>query len=134
MTAAPSRIVAVTGGRNFGDADCVAWALGSLHAALGIRLLVHGGATGADTLADAWCRLTGVPCQPFRLTHRTWNAFGRVAGPLRNAIMLDSVAVDVLVAFPGGAGTADCVAAAKARGVRVWQVEAAWQRKLMEMA
>ncbi len=54
MTA--GRIVLVTGGRSYGDAQTVAREL----AALGpIARLVHGGATGADALADHWARATG---------------------------------------------------------------------------
>ena len=46
----------------------------------------------------------------------------RGAGPERNARMLAEGRPDLVVAFPGGTGTADMVRRAKAAGVRVVEV------------
>lgn len=44
---------------------------------------------------------------------------GKAAGPIRNQRMLDEGKPDLVVAFPGGRGTADMVRRAKAAGVPV---------------
>ena len=88
---------------------------------LGITELAEGGAKGADLSALAWAELRGVPVQQFRAQ---WAAEGKAAGPRRNTRMLTAFKPDAVVAFPGGRGTADMVAKAKAAGVRVIEVAA----------
>ena len=48
-----------------------------------------------------------------------WHRLGRKAGPIRNQRMLDEGKPDLVVAFPGGTGTAGMVALACKAGVRV---------------
>jgi hypothetical protein len=52
-----------------------------------------------------------------------WDKRGRIAGPVRNALMLDVGKPDLVVVFPGGRGTADCVRQARAAGVQVIEVD-----------
>lgn len=47
---------------------------------------------------------------------------GKKAGPIRNAFMLKDSRPDVLVKFPGGAGTANMVLLAFHAGLRVIEV------------
>lgn len=98
--------IIVCGGRGFADERAVFDALDSLHARLDIACVVSGGAPGADTLAERWARETGVESRVFRAD---WSAHGRAAGPRRNAEMITGQPVDLVVAFPGGKGTADMV-------------------------
>ena len=51
-----------------------------------------------------------------------WAKHGRAAGPIRNQRMLDEGKPDLVVAFPGGRGTADMVRRAKAAGVPVKEI------------
>ena len=81
-----------------------------------ITHVIQGGATGADTGAARWARASGIPVTCFQAD---WKQFGRQAGPLRNAKMLVEGRPDVVVAFPGGAGTRDCVRKARAAGLPV---------------
>lgn len=110
----------VTGGREFADRDFVFACLDRADRKRTIMLLVHGAASGADTLADEWAVERGVARLPFPVTPAEWRALGRRAGPLRNADMLRLAAPDGVLAFPGGSGTADMVARARAAGVPVW--------------
>jgi hypothetical protein len=113
-------IVVVTGGRDYADAETVNRVLSEVHAEYEIDLLVHGAASGADSLADGWAKANNVrscPCPA------DWSRLGRRAGPVRNRYMLDAFKPDLVVAFPGGAGTADCVRAAEERGIRVLKAE-----------
>lgn len=83
--------------------------------------VVCGGASGADALAIRWARENGVEC----FVHPAHWELGARAGPLRNREMLEQRSPEVVVAFEGGAGTRDMIAAAEAAGVRVVRVEVA---------
>lgn len=111
--------VVVTGGRDYADAAAVARTLDKVHAVHVISTLVHGAATGADTLAGKWAKSKGVPCKAVPVKPADWEAHGPAAGPKRNQAMLDRFKPDLLVAFPGGAGTADCVRRARKAGIVV---------------
>lgn len=51
-----------------------------------------------------------------------WKALGRVAGPTRNKAMVDMCNIDLCLAFPGGAGTANCRSLAETAGINVIDV------------
>ena len=111
--------VIVCGGRDYQDYERICKALDALHKKHGIDLLIEGGANGADAHAGIWADNAGVP----RCTlHANWKFHGAKAGPTRNGHMLEFMQPDCVVAFPGGAGTADMVRQAKAAGVNVWEV------------
>lgn len=48
-----------------------------------------------------------------------WSKYGKAAGPMRNQKMLDEYKPDLVVALPGGRGTADMVSRARVAGVEV---------------
>jgi hypothetical protein len=50
-------------------------------------------------------------------------SIGRKAGPIRNQRMLDEHKPDLVVAFPGGRGTADMVRRARKSGVEVTEID-----------
>ena len=105
----------VCGGRDYADAETVFSALDALHAKTPIECLIEGGAKGADALARAWAQQRGVRVQTFPAD---WKRHGRSAGPKRNQQMIE-VRPDMVMAFPGGRGTADMVRRARAVGVAV---------------
>jgi hypothetical protein len=117
--------VVVTGGRDYADAERVAWALDGLRSAYGLDRLAHGAAAGADTLAAEWAIRAKIGnLHPYPAD---WAGFARAgrkngAGPARNRAMLEAERPDLVVAFPGGAGTADCCRTAEAMGLLVWRV------------
>lgn len=113
--------VLVCGGRDFTDRDRLFAELDQIHQENGITLLIHGEARGADRLADEWAAARSVWVAPFPAD---WKAFGRAAGPMRNRIMLTKGEPDMIVAFPGGRGTADMVKQATKAGVSVRHVPA----------
>lgn len=80
----------VTGGRDFEDGDYVFRWLTLLHLKYGFKLLIHGGARGADTLADVWARGHGVQpvkCDALWPYYRARGMY-RAAGVIRNGDML----------------------------------------------
>lgn len=111
--------VLVCGGRAYGNAGRVNQTLFSIAACDGIDVIIHGGAKGADTLAGEWARgHGGITCI---VEYPDWNRFGPAAGHERNRKMLTHKPW-LVVAFPGGRGTADMVQQAKAAGINVMEV------------
>jgi hypothetical protein len=82
-------------------------------------LIIHGAAMGADRWADIWAARANVPVKRFRAN---WDRYGKSAGPRRNQKMLDEGKPDLVIAFPGGFGTADMVARARTAGVPVTEI------------
>ena len=74
---------------------------------------------GADQLAYEWAQMRGIPGQCFPAQ---WKKFGRAAGPIRNQKMLDRGKPEIVYAAPGGVGTADMTARARAAGVEVVEI------------
>lgn len=109
--------VIVCGGRDYADRATVAGILGLLRDGITI---VHGAATGADTLAAEEAERWGVEVEPHPAD---WTRHGKAAGPIRNQQMLNTGA-DLVIAFPGGRGTAHMVRIAREAGVPVMEVSA----------
>ena len=106
--------VIVCGGRDYADRVRV-------HEVLSLHIpphatVIHGGARGADTLAGEWADANGFRS---RVYLARWQKEGKAAGVLRNQRMLEQERPVLVVAFPGGKGTKDMVARAKAAGVPV---------------
>jgi len=129
-------IVLVTGGRYYGEGPInreelthLLHVLDAYHATHPITVLVHGACSdphnktnlrGADHWAEEWAKLNevtyiGVPAR--------WTKFGKPAGMIRNRAMIDKWKPDVCIPFPGGTGTAGCVAECRKRGIEVVEVE-----------
>lgn len=127
--------VLVCGGRNFRSRAQVSRELDRLHAEHPIAALMQGGATGADQFAKEWA-MTKPEIQRFECkakwtdlshadaiirTRRDGTKYDAKAGHRRNARMLEWTP-DLVVAFPGGDGTADMVRQAKAAGIKIVEV------------
>jgi hypothetical protein len=110
--------VLITGGRDFSDRKLLYETLTRLHSQHKFTALIHGDARGADRLGGEWASSMGIPVEAFPAD---WKKHGKAAGPIRNATMLKA-RPDMLVAFPGGRGTADMVQKAEAAGLPVTKV------------
>lgn len=85
-------------------------------------VLVHGGASGADSMAAGIAAEYGWGVE----THRAeWGVYGAAAGPIRNGEMV-SAGADECIAFlrhdRPNRGTLDCVRRARAAGIPVKEV------------
>lgn len=110
--------VLVCGGRDYDDAQSLAMVLDAAHYANPIECLIHGAARGADTLAADWALSHDVLCKAYPAD---WDRHGRAAGPIRNTRMLLELP-HLVIAFPGGKGTADMIRQAEAAKVPVVKV------------
>lgn len=112
--------VLVCGGRDYSDREALERALDRIHAETPITCLIEGGAMGADYLACVWSAKRQI--EGHRRFSADWVMHGRSAGPIRNQRMLDEGKPDLVVAFPGGRGTADMIRRAEAAGVPVQRI------------
>ncbi len=110
--------VLVCGGRNYDNFEAVCKNLEMINWHDTIDLLIQGGASGADDLARKWATNNGVAVQTF---NADWKKWGKSAGPIRNEEMLIGGRPDLVVAFPGGRGTADMVMKAKMANIDVME-------------
>lgn len=109
--------VLVCGGRDFNDRDFVWNTLTEWDSSVGgIDVVIHGAATGADSEAMIWAQTCGRKHAPFVAE---WRKHGKGAGPIRNQRMLDEGKPDMVIAFPGGRGTADMKRRARAANLDV---------------
>jgi hypothetical protein len=112
--------VLVCGGRDFTGTAAVYRSLDALLREYGTVTVIEGGARGADAIAAAW---VSNPGNPGTVEHEQypaeWDLLGYAAGPIRNQEMLDVGKPDLVLAFPGGRGTADMVRRARKAGVEV---------------
>jgi hypothetical protein len=136
MTTPPWARILVCGGRNYDDRARV-YAVLDECAQVGVSWLINGGATGADRLSSDWARDRLVPYREFPadwddLSHpnalirkrRDGREYDARAGSRRNQHMLDQHPgqLDLVVAFPGGPGTADMIARSVRAGIRVLKI------------
>ncbi len=110
----PAHRVLVCGGRDYDDEKAMFRFLDALRPRP--NLVIEGEQRGADLLARKWAELRGILVDPHRAD---WDRYKRAAGPIRNGAMLRYGEPHLVVAFPGGTGTANMVKQAYDAGVPV---------------
>lgn len=83
--------------------------------------IIHGGAKGADLIADEWAVVNWCPILEFKAD---WDKYGKSAGPIRNQQMIDEGKPDFFIAFPteNSVGTWDMIRRcdkAKIKGIAI---------------
>jgi len=127
--------VLVCGGRNFSSFEQRTWlydGLNLLHEKATITEIIEGGAGGADLVAKNWALWRRACGDPIKLTEvpAEWEKHGRglkfsqknPAGMIRNNEMV-KLRPDVVLATPGGRGTAHMIETAKRAGLKVILLE-----------
>lgn len=112
--------ILVCGGRDYDDKERVFAALDTLNISGNVKQIIQGGARGADRLAKRWATMRGVDCVQ---VDADWATHGRAAGMMRNQRMLDECKPNLVLAFPGGAGTAGMVRIAKRAKVKTVELK-----------
>ena len=127
----------ICGGRNLNPIKVCDWLDHNLEAAIGgwPSFVIEGGAEGGDkggrlwrrkhkvpgkTFPADWANLTGTPC--IVKTRSDGVQYNAAAGGIRNQLMLDKGRPNVVLALPGGRGTADMVSRAVKKNVRVVKI------------
>jgi len=118
--------IAVTGSRTAGEEHYafVATALDTLflNTPVESRVVIHGGQTGVDAMADLYCQRIGAQPVACEIPQIRWDRVGRKAGPMRNALMM-TFEPELLVAFPGGSGTRSAIRIARSKGIAIARYE-----------
>lgn len=115
--------VLVCGGRDYTDAQLIHDQLSNYHDLLGFSHVIHGGATGADSIAGEWAIQHGVQpvaCKALWDYYRKQGKY-KIAGFVRNKAML-GLGPELVLAFPGGPGTASMIDLASKAGIRVERI------------
>jgi hypothetical protein len=108
--------VLVCGGRDYGVTLSQRRLIYATLDEIAPKHVIEGGALGADARAREWCRHHKIANTTFPAD---WATHGKAAGPIRNKQMLVEGRPDLVVAFPGGHGTANMIAQAQAAGIPV---------------
>jgi hypothetical protein len=106
--------VLVCGGRDYNDDVLIYKELDKLGLRPLVDMIIHGGARGVDSIAGWWADSLDIPCLRVPADWR----IGKAAGFYRNKHML-TYQPDLVLAFPGGKGTANMVQLAREAGLRV---------------
>lgn len=136
--------VLVCGGRDYRDEEAAFATLDQVHAEQPITLIIEGGQRtyengklvgGADLWGCRWTYRAGIGGLRFDAdwsdlshpdalikTRRNGTRYDARAGFRRNQRMIDEGKPDLVVAFPGGKGTADMVARARKAGIEIREV------------
>ncbi len=109
--------VIVTGGRDYLNRKQVESVLDSLEID---HLIVGDCPTGVDRFAKDWAQSKAH--QSYAIYPAHWDAEGRAAGPIRNKRMVEQHPGAIVLAFPGGRGTANCKTTALKAGHVVLEV------------
>lgn len=129
--------VLVCGGRNYTDHDHIWNTLCELDQDRGpFKVVIHGCATGADREGMLWAQGMRRKHAPFQaawsdLTHHDaviklrydGTRYDAMAGFRRNQRMLDEGKPVLVIAFPGGNGTADMIRRAEKAGLEVIKIK-----------
>lgn len=118
-----TRRIIVTGSRTWDNANKLGYELGMAVGELNREypgediVIVHGGAAGADQIADKLARDHGVTVEAHRAE---WERMGRNAGIIRNMKMV-GLGADICLAFikDGSRGATHCAEYAEHRGIPV---------------
>lgn len=112
--------ILVCGGRDFKDEYLVWQTLEQYYWEYRPEIfIIEGGAKGVDTFAHNFAESHGLERRTF---NADWKRFGKAAGYRRNKQMLEEGKPDLVIAFPGGKGTAMMINLAEAAGVKVERI------------
>lgn len=110
--------VLVCGGRHYRD-EAFVWNYLDEFGPPEISEVISGMARGVDMMAAKWARQAGLELHEFPAD---WGRYGKSGGPIRNRQMILEGKPDAVIAFLGGAGTANMVSQAERAGIPVHKV------------
>jgi hypothetical protein len=124
MAMSAVKVILICGPRNWKKPAAVRAVLDQLVSNYGIGriLIVAGGATGVDTIAEEEAKAMGIHVAR---VEALWGTYGRRAGPIRNAMMLvlqPDMVIGIHTDHTPGGGTANCLAQADKLGIPVRRI------------
>jgi hypothetical protein len=114
--------IGITGGRDYANEAKVRHVLDLAYSRLEDKMfLVVGCARGADKHARTWAADT-LPPDQYEIYKADWDTYGKAAGHLRNKEMATS-GLKLLIAFPGGTGTANMKKQCADLGIKILEIK-----------
>ena len=114
--------VLVTGSRELDEPTTVFRVLHQYRDRNELLIVRHGACPkGADLYAHQWCKMLDGKGVVEESYPADWDNFGKAAGPIRNAQMINDGGIDLVLAFPRGIakGTMNCVDLAQRFGLKI---------------
>ncbi|MGR7274373.1 SLOG family protein [Klebsiella aerogenes] len=111
--------VLICSGRFYADTHTITHMLDLYTRTQTINVLIHGGHQTLGSTIENWAR--GIDVHVIRYP-ANWAVHGKYAETRRNLFMLKDSRPDVLLAFPGGEDTAECIKMARNYGVKVIEI------------
>jgi hypothetical protein len=111
--------ILVCGGRDYTDQERVFRILDKALDTFKEVIIIQGGATGADTCAKNWALSRGMLYDEYPAE---WDRFGKRAGYIRNALMIDVGKPELVIVFPGGKGTDMMAKLAVDAGIQTFRI------------
>jgi hypothetical protein len=108
----------VTGSHVRGNKEMVFARLDNARTMLDFDYVVCGGADYVDMFSVMWCMERKIS---HAVEYADWKRWKKLAGGMRNSLMLRKYKPDFVLAFDGDAGTADMKRKANEAGVRVYE-------------
>lgn len=107
--------VIIAGSRSIKDRKIVDKAIEA--SGFSITEVVSGGASGVDSLGEAWAADHKIPVKQFPAK---WELHGKAAGPIRNKQMADYAEALIAVWDGNSRGTLNMITQAKCKGLHVY--------------
>jgi hypothetical protein len=114
-------IVAICGGDGSTPEEKVFQSLDYWMLRLKISAVVHDG-RGVAAAVRTWAGLRRISALEVELSDEVWKKTGGSPGPIRNQMVLDRHKPERVIAFSGGADTADMLNQARSCGVKCIEV------------
>ena len=93
----------VCGSGSMKDEQLIRSVLNEVHNDHRVRLVIHGGARGADRIANNWAKDNGIK---IRICKAEWKKYDKPAAGIRNQEMIDKGNPGLVVAFWDGKASA----------------------------
>lgn len=98
--------LAIVGSRRFTNYDHMCRVLETPRENGLIKLIVSGGARGADSLAQRYAKEFGLPIMIY---YPDWEKYGKAAGVIRNQYIVDDADMMIAFAYDDSRGTRDSI-------------------------
>lgn len=112
--------VLICAGRFYADTKNMARILDLYSQSHPIKVVIHSGHQSSGGVIESWAREADVHVVRYPAN---WAMHGKYAEIRRNLFMLEDSKPDVILAFPGGEDTADCIRQARKAGIAVVEVD-----------
>jgi len=111
--------ILICSGRFYADTKTVTRVLDVYARSHKMNVLIHGGHQALGGIIESWAREIDIHLIRYPAN---WARYGKYAELRRNLFMLEDSRPDLVLAFPGGEDTAECIKIAQRAGIKVVEI------------